>query len=112
GNDDPGRLLLQRLRDEAHRFAITFHRQQRKVRQQHSTLDDISGLGSHRQKLLLEEFRSISRIQIATPAELARVSGIGPKLAEQIYEYFHPDANNADGNDQKGVTEETAAIVD
>ena len=108
---DPGRLLLQRLRDEAHRFAITFHRQQRKVRQQHSTLDDIPGLGAHRQKLLLEEFRSISHIQIATPPELARVSGIGPKLAEQIYEYFHPDAST-DRNGQQNEPEETAAIAD
>ncbi|MEO1132145.1 MAG: excinuclease ABC subunit UvrC [Cyanobacteria bacterium J06639_1] len=91
-DDDPGRLLLQRLRDEAHRFAITFHRQQRRVRQQHSTLDDIPGLGSHRQKLLLAEFRSISRIQTASPEQLAQVSGIGPKLAQQIYNYFHPDA--------------------
>ncbi|MEM9511265.1 MAG: excinuclease ABC subunit UvrC [Cyanobacteria bacterium P01_E01_bin.48] len=91
-DDDPGRLLLQRLRDEAHRFAITFHRQQRRVRQQHSTLDDIPGLGKHRQKLLLAEFRSISRIQTATPTELAQVSGIGPKLAQQIHAYFHPDA--------------------
>ncbi len=95
--DDPGRLLLQRLRDEAHRFALTFHRQQRKVRQQHSTLDDISGLGAHRQKLLLEEFRSVSRIQIASRQELAQVSGIGPKLAEQIYVYFHPESALPDG---------------
>ena len=92
-DDDPGRLLLQRLRDEAHRFAITFHRQQRKVRQQHSSLDDIPGLGGHRQKLLLEEFRSVSRIQIASTRELARVAGIGPKLAEQIYGYFHSEAD-------------------
>ncbi|WP_017327243.1 excinuclease ABC subunit UvrC [Synechococcus sp. PCC 7336] len=91
-NDDPGRLLLQRLRDEAHRFAITFHRQQRKVRQQYSSLDDVPGLGAHRQKLLLAEFQTVSRIQIAKPEELARVAGIGPKLAQQIYDYFHPEA--------------------
>ena len=90
-DDDPGRLLLQRLRDEAHRFAITFHRQQRKVRQQYSSLDDVPGLGAHRQKLLLAEFQTVSRIQIAQPAELARVTGIGPKLAQQIYDYFHPE---------------------
>lgn len=89
---DPARLLLQRLRDEAHRFAITFHRQQRKVRQQASTLDEIPGLGQHRQKLLLEEFRSIARIQMASQEQLAQVPGIGPKLARQIYLYFHPDS--------------------
>ncbi|MCF2970157.1 excinuclease ABC subunit UvrC [Synechococcus sp. Nb3U1] len=88
---DPARLLLQRLRDEAHHFAITFHRQQRKVRQQASTLDEIPGLGQHRQKLLLEEFRSIARIQMASEEQLAQVPGIGPKLARQIYLYFHPD---------------------
>lgn len=90
--DDPGRLLLQRLRDEAHRFAITFHRQQRRVRQQLSTLDDIPGLGKHRQKLLLEAFRTVARIQMASPQDLAQVGGIGPKLAAQIYRYFHPEA--------------------
>ncbi|MCJ2541844.1 excinuclease ABC subunit UvrC [Thermostichus vulcanus] len=89
---DPARLLLQRLRDEAHRFAITFHHQQRKVRQQASTLDEIPGLGKHRQKLLLEEFRSIARIQMASVEQLAQVPGIGPKLARQIYLYFHPDS--------------------
>ncbi|MDX2272248.1 MAG: excinuclease ABC subunit UvrC [Cyanobacteriota bacterium] len=88
--DDPARLLLQRLRDEAHRFALTFHRQQRQVRQHRSTLDDIPGLGKHRQKLLMEEFRSIGRIQTAQLNELAQVAGIGPKLAQQIYHYFHP----------------------
>ena len=100
-DDDPGRLLLQRLRDEAHRFAISFHRQQRKVRQQHSSLDDIPGLGAHRQKVLLEEFRSVSRIQVASLEELGRVAGIGPRLAEQIYLYFHPDAEGA--MEQEGV---------
>ncbi len=88
---DPARLLLQRLRDEAHRFAITFHRQQRKVRQQASTLDEIPGLGRHRQKLLMEEFRSIARIQVASEDQLAQVPGIGPKIARQIYCYFHPE---------------------
>ncbi len=88
---DPARLLLQRLRDEAHRFAITFHRQQRKVRQQASTLDEIPGLGRHRQKLLMEEFRSIARMQLASEDQLAQVPGIGPKIARQIYRYFHPE---------------------
>ncbi len=90
--NDPARLLLQRLRDEAHRFALSFHRQQRHVRQHASVLDDIPGLGRHRQKLLMEEFRSISRIQMASPEQLAQIPGIGPKLAQQIYLYFHPEA--------------------
>jgi excinuclease ABC subunit C len=89
--DDPARLLLQRLRDEAHRFALSYHRQQRQVRQQASILSEIPGLGKHRQKLLMEEFRSISRIQLAQPEQLAQIPGIGSKLAEQIYLFFHPD---------------------
>ncbi|MEN9219236.1 MAG: excinuclease ABC subunit UvrC [Thermostichales cyanobacterium GMQP_bins_62] len=88
---DPARLLLQRLRDEAHRFAITFHRQQRTARQHASILDEIPGLGKQRQKILLETFRSISRIQTAPVEQLAQVEGIGPKLAQQIYAYFHPE---------------------
>jgi len=88
---DPARLLLQRLRDEAHRFAITFHRQQRTARQHASILDEIPGLGKHRQKILMEEFRSIARIQTAPVEHLAKITGIGPKLAQQIYAYFHPE---------------------
>lgn len=89
---DPARLLLQRLRDEAHRFALAYHRQQRKLRQQASVLEEIPGLGKQRQKLLMEAFRSLARIQVATEEQLAQVPGIGPKLARQIYRYFHPDA--------------------
>jgi excinuclease ABC subunit C len=55
-----------------------------------SHLDDIPGLGHHRQKLLLGHFRSIDYIRIATPTQLAEVNGIGEKLAQQIYDYFHP----------------------
>ncbi len=89
---DPARLLLQRLRDEAHRFALAYHRQQRKLRQQASVLEEIPGLGKQRQKLLMETFRSLARIQMATEEQLAQVPGIGPKLARQIYRYFHPEA--------------------
>jgi excinuclease ABC subunit C len=89
---DPARLLLQRLRDEAHRFALAYHRQQRKLRQQASVLEEIPGLGKQRQKLLMEAFRSLARIQMATEEQLAQVPGIGPKLARQIYRYFHPEA--------------------
>jgi len=89
---DPARLLLQRLRDEAHRFALAYHRQQRQLRQQASVLEEIPGLGKQRQKLLMEAFRSLARIQMATEEQLAQVPGIGPKLARQIYRYFHPEA--------------------
>ncbi len=91
-SQDPARLLLQRLRDEAHRFALAYHRQQRQLHQQASVLEEIPGLGKQRQKLLMEAFRSLARIQMATEEQLAQVPGIGPKLARQIYRYFHPEA--------------------
>ncbi|WP_017717129.1 excinuclease ABC subunit UvrC [Kamptonema formosum] len=88
--EQPGVQLLRRLRDEAHRFAVSFHRQQRSERMRRSRLDEIPGLGFHRQKQLLAHFRSIDYIRIATPEQLAEVDGIGPRLAQQIYDYFHP----------------------
>ncbi|MGB7416498.1 MAG: excinuclease ABC subunit UvrC [Thermosynechococcaceae cyanobacterium] len=88
--DQPGVQLLRRLRDEAHRFAVSFHRQQRTERMRRSRLDEIPGLGHHRQKQLLAAFRSIDYIREASAAQLATVPGIGPQLAQQIYEYFHP----------------------
>lgn len=88
--EQPGVQLLRRLRDEAHRFAVTFHRQQRSDKLKRSRLDEIPGLGHHRQKQLLGHFRSVDYIRQATPAQLAEVSGIGPRLAQEIYDYFHP----------------------
>jgi excinuclease ABC subunit C len=88
--DQPGLQLLRRLRDEAHRFAVSFHRQQRRDRMTQSRLGDIPGLGHHRQKQLLAHFRSIDYIRAATPAQLAEVPGIGPAIARQIHAYFHP----------------------
>jgi excinuclease ABC subunit C len=88
--EQPGVQLLRRLRDEAHRFAVSFHRQQRSDRMRRSRLDDIPGLGHHRQKQLLAHFRSIDYLREATPQQIAEVSGIGPKMAQQIYDYFHP----------------------
>nr|WP_202925258.1 excinuclease ABC subunit UvrC [Myxacorys almedinensis] len=88
--DQPGVQLLRRLRDEAHRFAVSFHRQQRTTRMRRSSLDEIPGLGHYRQKQLLAEFRSVDYIREATPARLAKVPGIGSHVAQQIYDYFHP----------------------
>jgi excinuclease ABC subunit C len=91
--EQPGVQLLRRLRDEAHRFAIMFHRDQRSERMKRSRLDEIPGLGHHRQKQLLAHFRSIDYLRIATPEQIAEVSGIGPKLAQQIHDYFHPTSS-------------------
>ncbi len=89
--EQPGVQLLRRLRDEAHRFAVTFHRQQRTAKLRRSRLDEIPGLGHNRQQQLLAHFRSIDYIRLATPAQIAEVSGIGPRLAQEIYDYFHPN---------------------
>ncbi|MEM6753524.1 MAG: excinuclease ABC subunit UvrC [Cyanobacteria bacterium P01_C01_bin.38] len=89
--EQPGVQLLRRLRDEAHRFAVTFHRQQRTAKLRRSRLDEIPGLGHNRQQQLLAHFRSIDYIRLATPAQIAEVSGIGPRLAQEIYNYFHPN---------------------
>ena len=88
--EQSGVQLLRRLRDEAHRFAVSFHRQQRSDKLKRSRLDEIPGLGHHRQKLLLGHFRSVDYIRQATPAQLAEVPSIGPRLAQEIYNYFHP----------------------
>jgi len=89
-SEQPGVQLLRRLRDEAHRFAVSFHRQQRSDKLKRSRLDEIPGLGHHRQKLLLAHFRSIDYLRQAAPAQIAEVPGIGTKLAQEIYNYFHP----------------------
>jgi excinuclease ABC subunit C len=88
--EQPGVQLLRRLRDEAHRFAVSFHRQQRSDKLKRSRLDEIPGLGHHRQKLLLAHFRSVDYIRQATPQQLTEVPGIGSRLAQDIYDYFHP----------------------
>ncbi|MGC1247663.1 MAG: excinuclease ABC subunit UvrC [Spirulinaceae cyanobacterium] len=88
--EQPGVQLLRRLRDEAHRFAVSFHRQQRSSKLKRSRLDDIPGLGFERQKLLLAHFHSLDYIRLATPEKLQEVSGIGPRLATEIYDYLHP----------------------
>nr|WP_242053429.1 excinuclease ABC subunit UvrC [Nostoc parmelioides] len=88
--EQPGVQLLRRLRDEAHRFAVSFHRQQRSDKLKRSRLDEIPGLGHHRQKQMLAHFRSVDYIRQATPSQIAEVPGIGPHLAQAIYDYFHP----------------------
>jgi excinuclease ABC subunit C len=79
-----GLYLLQRVRDEAHRFAITFHRQRRSKAMTASALDGIPGLGEARRKALLRQFGSVKKIRAATVEELQSVSGIGPALAASI----------------------------
>jgi excinuclease ABC subunit C len=86
-----GLYLLQRVRDEAHRFAITFHRQRRSRRMTASALDSIPGLGETRRKALLSRFGSLKRLSAADAAEIATVPGIGPRTAEAIIAALHGD---------------------
>ena len=79
-----GLYLLQRVRDEAHRFAIAYHRQKRSKAMTTSALDNIAGLGETRRKALLKHFGSVKRLRAATPQQVAEVPGIGPRTAEAI----------------------------
>lgn len=88
----PGLYLLQHIRDESHRVAITYHRSKRSARMKKSELDEIAGLGPAKRKELLKTFSSVKKIREATQEELATAKGIGPQLAEKIYQHFHPEA--------------------
>jgi excinuclease ABC subunit C len=94
--DQLGVSLLRRLRDEAHRFAVSFHRQQRGERMKRSRLSDIPGLGAKRVRDLLSHFHSIDAIQLASVDTLAKAPGVGPVLAQDIFNFFHPTDENND----------------
>ncbi|ABI46587.1 excinuclease ABC subunit UvrC [Synechococcus sp. CC9311] len=94
--DQLGVSLLRRLRDEAHRFAVTFHRQQRGQRMKRSRLSDIPGLGPKRVRDLLAHFQSIDAIQLASVDQLHQAPGVGLSLAKQIRAYFHPQEMDED----------------
>jgi excinuclease ABC subunit C len=84
--DDPALLLLQRIRDEAHRFAVTFHRRARSMRDLRSELDRVSGIGPRRRRLLLTAFGSVAGVRRATREELDAV--VGSKAAAAVIDYF------------------------
>ena len=90
-----GLYLLQRVRDEAHRFAITFHRQRRSTSMTASVLDGIPGLGETRRKALLRHFGSVKRLRAASVEEIVEVSGIGPALAATVSARLGQDASAA-----------------
>ena len=94
--DQLGVTLLRRLRDEAHRFAVTFHRQQRGQRMKRSRLSDIPGLGPKRVRDLLAHFQSIDAIQLASVEQIHQAPGVGLSLAKQIRTYFHPQELDED----------------
>ena len=82
-------FLLARLRDEAHRFAITFHRKLRRERNFQSVLEEIPGIGEGRKRALLRHFGALKRVKDASLEEIARVDGFGPKQAAAVHEFFH-----------------------
>ena len=82
-------FLIQRIRDEAHRFAITYHRSLRGRRMTESALDGIPGIGPSRRRALLEHFGSVKAIRAAAPADLAEVEGISTTLAAAIHDHLH-----------------------
>jgi excinuclease ABC subunit C len=87
-----GLYLLQRVRDEAHRFAITYQRQKRGKRMVESILDDVPGLGEARKKAVLRQFGSLKRLRAATVEEIASVPGMGPTTAQAVVDALAVDA--------------------
>jgi excinuclease ABC subunit C len=85
--------LLVQLRDEAHRFAVSYHRNLRGKRMVASFLDQIPGIGVARKKALLKHFKAVARIKTATAEELAEVEGISPGIAKKFYLHMHPDGD-------------------
>jgi excinuclease ABC subunit C len=105
GDDSPvilprtseGLYLLQRVRDEAHRFAITYHRKKRSAALTTSELDAVPGLGPARKATLLRHFGSVRRIAGASVAEIADLPGIGPRIAETVAAALHPGEPDSPG---------------
>ena len=89
--DQLGVVLLRRLRDEAHRFAVSFHRQRRGERMKRSSLQEIPGVGPKRIRELLLHFQSIDSIQHASIDDLTKTPGLGKEIALQVWTYFHKE---------------------
>jgi excinuclease UvrABC nuclease subunit len=86
---DPVLYFMQRLRDEAHRFAIGFHRKKRQMELGRSELDEIHGIGASRKRALLHHFGSVRGIKQAGLKDLEMVKGVSKSLAKKIYNHFH-----------------------
>jgi excinuclease ABC subunit C len=98
--------LLQRVRDEAHRFAITYHRQKRSRAMATSVLDGVPGLGEFRRKAILRAFGSVKRLRAASIEEIAEVPGVGRRTAEAVH------AALADAASAPAVDPATGEIID
>jgi len=89
-------FLMQRIRDEAHRFAVTFHRKLRSKRNLVSVLDHVPGIGAKRRKALWDYFGGLGKIKAATVEELAAVPGMTKPAADQVYEFFRQQRQGGD----------------
>jgi len=89
--DSPALHLIQQIRDEAHRFAITGHRQRRARARNTSVLEDIPGLGPKRRQQLLKQFGGLQEVARAGVEDLSRLPGISKQLAQKVYDAFHSD---------------------
>ena len=89
--DSEGFRLITRIQDEAHRFAIEYHRSLRSKEQVHSVLDDIKGIGPARRKALMKGFRTLEDIRDADVEQLASVEGMNRRAAQQVFDFFHVD---------------------
>ncbi len=83
-------FLLQKIRDESHRFAITYHKKLRKKRDLRSVLDDIPGVGKIRRQRLLRHFKTLTQIQNASIEDLQGLTGINRATAERVHQFLHP----------------------
>jgi len=101
----PALHTLQRVRDEAHRFAITYHKKLRSRRTIQSVLDAIPGVGPTIRTSLLKTLGSARRVREASVAELAAVPKVTPKLAQKIHEHFHPPADVTPAPDAEAAGE-------
>jgi excinuclease ABC subunit C len=86
---DPVLYFVQRLRDEAHRFAIGSHRARRRKDIREAGLQEIPGVGPARKRALLQHFGTLKAIERASPADLAQVEGVSAEMAKKIYDFFH-----------------------
>ena len=86
--------LVTRIQDEAHRFAIEYHRSLRSKEQVHSVLDDIKGIGPARRRALMKAFQTLDDLKAASEEELAQVEGMNSLSARQVYEFFHVAKQN------------------
>ncbi|MCS7187810.1 MAG: helix-hairpin-helix domain-containing protein, partial [Armatimonadota bacterium] len=92
--NSPALHLLQRIRDEAHRFAVKFHRKRRTQKALRTVLDEVPGIGSARKKALLQHFGSLEAMMKASVDELAKVPHMTRKVAESLWQFLHQTSVN------------------